>query len=208
MMIPNGGGNVEGNIDLFLFDFILEFGETRTWAPTIRTSETDPVWFAREWAPTRHTNNAGPFVNRNTNDMIFREEHIPDLAALRPVAAYNVDRIAIAPRDAQEEAAQHFYGDYIGEFDVLNMSDDLLNVGEPISTNRWDEAMSQLYAGARKPPIPRTYTYPQQPQDPPNDDNRAALWVDYGIFVNEVRIFWSAISSLCSSLILLLAFCF
>lgn len=37
-MVPNGGGNV----DLFLFDYILEYGDTSTWEPTVHLRERDP----------------------------------------------------------------------------------------------------------------------------------------------------------------------
>jgi hypothetical protein len=66
--LSHGAGLTEENIDPYLFDYILNHGETKTWEPTIRTNAGDPIWFARQWTRQQHR---GPFVNRNPGNRIF-----------------------------------------------------------------------------------------------------------------------------------------
>ena len=102
------------------------------------------------------------------------------------MAAFNVDEIPVPPHDAQESLAQKFYGDYVGEIINNRLPERLAYVGEPILTNKWDDAMSRLYATTRKPPIPRTYAFPKPPLDSANDDIRAFMWMAYNIYFDEV----------------------
>ena len=134
--IPNGGGAVDGNVDLYIFDYILSNAVTVTWDIGIKIPTSDPIAFAREWSPHRHIFYDGPFVNRDFGDpqrFIWTMVDIPVLVALRPIASSKVDQIPVEPKDAQESLALSIYGNYVGEFTVDNVPNNLSYVVSPFA---------------------------------------------------------------------------
>jgi hypothetical protein len=149
--IPNGGGAVPENFDLFAFDYITDHADTTNWDIGIRLPEGDPVGYAHEGTPDRHRYYEGHFSDRDFADptqIIWNIADISNLVRLRPVAASNVHQTAVAPGDAQESLALQFYGNYAHDFSENNTYDETVYVGEPIRTIMWDAAMKELYAVA------------------------------------------------------------
>jgi hypothetical protein len=63
-----GSGATDGNVDLYLFDYIMYHSDTTTWDIEIAVKAEDPITFPRRWSVGGHTYLGSPFVGRNFNN--------------------------------------------------------------------------------------------------------------------------------------------
>jgi hypothetical protein len=188
--IPHGRGALDACVDLYLLDYIMCNASTLTWDIGIKPATVDQITFARTWGTATHARHAGPFVDRDFNDptqVIFTAADILTLAALRPVAASNIDQIACPPKDGKQELALHFYGGVVGDHGFDDFVGQGPYVGLPIFTKNWSLAVSQLYLGGVMPALPRTYLFPRIPTIQADDVMRGMARYDYDVLYGCIK---------------------
>ncbi|EMD62433.1 hypothetical protein COCSADRAFT_162018 [Bipolaris sorokiniana ND90Pr] len=146
----------DGNVDLYLFDYVIQFAGTTTWDPSVHVTDALPDTFARDWSPRVHHHNSGPFIHRNPENAIFTTADLPELMALRPVASVNLTTRSVTPQKADEVALRGYYGDFVGHFD-REITLESMYIDEPIFTTKWREAMVMVYRNDPVPMVPKVY---------------------------------------------------